>query len=75
MPVSLVREAENKHDSNAVACYDGEQHLGYIPSTLNGSIAGALDAGLTVKAVIDTEAATHGDSVGRPARLLVTWED
>jgi hypothetical protein len=39
----LRREPDNEFDSNAIAVYYGDQHLGYVPRTDNAALAQALD--------------------------------
>jgi hypothetical protein len=50
--VRLVREPENKYDTWAVACHYLGLHVGYVPKQANPKIAAALDAGLTVTAIV-----------------------
>jgi hypothetical protein len=43
--LTLVREANNRHDRNAVRVDWNNQPLGYVPRTENRAVAKALDAG------------------------------
>jgi hypothetical protein len=43
--LTLVREADNRHDSRAVRVDWRGQPLGYLPRTENGAVAAALDRG------------------------------
>lgn len=43
--IRLAREMDNKYDSNAVAVYFGDTHIGYIPKQLNADLAKLLDMG------------------------------
>ena len=43
--LKLVREAENKHDPDAVAVYYNDVQLGFIPSSENETISKLLDMG------------------------------
>ena len=50
-PLRLVREADNRHDPDAIAvcyydkCEEELRHIGYIPSTHNEQLAIFLDMG------------------------------
>ena len=50
-PLRLVREADNRHDPDAIAvcyydkCEEELRHIGYIPSTHNADLAIFLDMG------------------------------
>jgi hypothetical protein len=63
----LKREPENAYDKNAVAVYEGEMHVGYIPAVDAPAITKALLLGLAVTAVYR----------GRPATtsIEVQWGD
>ena len=50
--LSLVREADNPHDANAVRIEWRGQKLGYLPRAENRSVAVALDGGEAVDARI-----------------------
>lgn len=50
--LTLVREADNPHDSNAVSIEWRGQKLGYLPRAENRAVAAALDAGEAVDARI-----------------------
>ncbi|MBP1749540.1 MAG: F-box helicase 1-like [Deltaproteobacteria bacterium] len=50
--LSLVREPENIHDSNAIAAYFQNGMCGYVPSKLASSLAGKLDSGKVLEAVV-----------------------
>ena len=52
VPLSLVREAANEHDSDAVAVHFEDQKLGYVPRGENTAIAQMLDRGETLEASI-----------------------
>lgn len=41
----LIREADNKHDYNAVAVYFSNTKIGYIPKKDNSKIAKLMDEG------------------------------
>lgn len=41
----LIREADNKHDHNAVAVYFSNTKVGYIPKKDNNKIAKLMDEG------------------------------
>lgn len=43
--LDLRREPENPYDRNAVAVYDGEQHLGYVPRADALAVSTALRLG------------------------------
>ena len=51
-PVSLVREATNPHDSNAVRVDWRDKVLGYLPKTENSFVARQLDRGNHLEARI-----------------------
>lgn len=42
---SLVRDAANEHDPNAIAILTNGEHVGYLPRELAARIAPELDAG------------------------------
>ena len=50
--LTLVREANNPHDANAVRIEWRGQKLGYLPRAENRSVAAALDGGEAVDARI-----------------------
>ena len=50
--LTLVREADNVHDSNAVAVYFHTDQLGYVPRVENTAVAQMLDRGEHLKASI-----------------------
>ena len=50
--LTLVREADNVHDSNAVAVYFHTDQLGYVPRVENTAVAQMLDRGELLKASI-----------------------
>ena len=50
--LSLVREADNPHDANAVRVEWRGQKLGYLPRAENRSVAAAMDNGEAVDARI-----------------------
>jgi hypothetical protein len=52
--VSLVREATNPHDSNAVRVDWRDKVLGYLPKTENSFVARQLDRGNQLEARIVT---------------------
>ena len=46
----LIREADNRHDRNAIRVEWNGHKLGYVPRAENRAIAQALDAGETLEA-------------------------
>ena len=50
--LTLIREADNRHDRNAVRVDWRAQPLGYVPRAENGAVARALDAGERLEARI-----------------------
>ena len=48
--LSLAREADNRHDRNAVRVEWNGQKLGYVPRAENRAVAQALDAGERLEA-------------------------
>lgn len=42
---AVMREPDNKHDSNAVAVYFGGHHIGYLPAEVASVVAPVMDAG------------------------------
>ena len=50
--LTLVREADNPHDANAVRVEWRGQKLGYLPRAENRSVAAAMDGGEAVDARI-----------------------
>ena len=51
-PLTLVREADNPHDPNAIAVHAGGEHVGFVPRELAAALAPELDAGRTWSAVV-----------------------
>ncbi len=51
-PLTLVREADNPHDANAIAVHGGGAHVGFVPRELAAALAPELDAGRTWSAVV-----------------------
>lgn len=43
-PITLVREADNRFDPNAVQVWARNQHVGYVPKTQNAVLAQFIDA-------------------------------
>lgn len=75
--VTLRREPANAFDPNAVACYAGDVHLGYVPKNSYGPVVEALDANLLVNAEIADAALMATPSEIAPGglpRILVRWE-
>lgn len=56
----LEREPKNPHDRNAVAVWDGQTQLGYVPAVDARTIAKAMDAGRTVTARVNRFETTNG---------------
>ena len=53
----IVREADNQYDPNAVAVYSqANEHLGFVPRSMNTELARELDAGHSFIAVLSDEA-------------------
>ena len=50
--LTLVREADNIHDPNAVAVYLQTEQLGYVPRVENSAVAQMLDRGEHLEASI-----------------------
>ena len=48
--MALTREADNRHDRNAVRVDWNGQKLGYVPRAENRAVAQALDAGEALEA-------------------------
>jgi hypothetical protein len=40
--IELRAEPDNQHDPNAVACYAGDCHIGYVPPGSNKALATAM---------------------------------
>lgn len=51
-PLTLVREADNRHDKNAIRVEWRGHKLGYVPRAENRALAAAIDAGERVVARI-----------------------
>jgi hypothetical protein len=51
-PLTLVREADNPHDANAIAVHGGGAHVGFVPRELAAALAPGLDAGDIWSAVV-----------------------
>lgn len=49
-PLTLIREATNKFDPNAVQVWARDQHIGYISAKQNRPIAMAMDRAIEIKA-------------------------
>jgi hypothetical protein len=52
--LTLIREADNRHDRNAVRVEWRGRKLGYVPRAENRAVAAALDAGEALQARIAT---------------------
>ena len=52
MPLQLNREPHNRFDKNAVEIWTGDAKLGYIPRSVNSTIADLMDKGTKVEATI-----------------------
>ena len=51
--LTLIREADNPHDSKAVRVEWRQQKLGYLPRAENRAVAAAMDSGEAVNARIE----------------------
>lgn len=51
--VTLTREPNNEFDSNALACYIGSRHVGYIPATIAKYLSPLIDNGLVFSAFVE----------------------
>lgn len=72
--ITLKRDPTNPEDTNAVQCWVGGQHIGFIPARQNPDIARALDADPDcAKAHVTEKADVTAIKVRRPAKMLVTW--
>ncbi len=67
--LSLVREARNDHDSDAVAVYFKNDKLGFVPRAENRAIAQMLDHGESLKTKI-SELRTETDPY-QPVRISI----
>ena len=56
-PLSLVREADNPHDANAIRVEWQGYKLGYVPRAANSALAWAMDRGEPVSARIAADGA------------------
>lgn len=72
--LSLVREAANPHDSNAVAVYAGPAHLGYVPRSVNAGLAQDIDAGQRFVAVLVDEAIIDRGAIRFAPKITITEE-
>lgn len=61
-PLTLVRERDNPHDSNAVQVWARGQHVGYLKGSQNRPVALAMDQAIT----------NWGPEYAKPAKLRVT---
>ena len=52
VPLSLVREPKNRHDSNAIAIYYELTKIGYIQAALNTVLSNMLDQGVVLETTI-----------------------
>ena len=50
--LNLVREANNRHDRNAIAVFAGSDHIGYVSRDMNAGFAEYLDSGRDLDAEI-----------------------
>jgi CpXC protein/HIRAN domain len=61
-PLRLVREPDNPHDPRAVAIYNQDDRIGYVPRERNREIADRLDGGVSLDCritAIDPEEGTY----------------
>jgi hypothetical protein len=68
--VTLVRDADNKFDSNAVAVFCRLGQIGYVPREQAKAIAYVLDSGGKVKAEIS---GIFGGTADKPSRGVWIW--
>lgn len=68
--VQLRRDKENRFDSNAVAVYVGEEHVGFVPAPMAARLAPSMDA--HGRLAMDGEFVATSDR--RPA-VQITEED
>jgi hypothetical protein len=71
--LELRREADNRFDRNAVACWFRGRKLGFIPRKQNAPIAEAMDAGTQVRTVVTDPALSQGNMIREVPRLSVEW--
>ena len=69
----IVREAENQHDPNAVAVYSrANEHLGYIPRSMNAELARQIDDGQYFFGVLTDEAIIDRGDIKFAPKILIT---
>ena len=51
-PLTLMREPDNLHDSNAIAVHAGGAPIGFVPRELAAELAPQIDAGHSGSAVV-----------------------
>lgn len=73
MRLELVREPDNRHDSNAVLVTQDRVKVGYIPMRDNQEIAQAMDAGAQPRCVCTNWAVIDGIRVVAQAKIEVEW--
>jgi hypothetical protein len=62
-----AREPDNAYDKNAVALYDGDLHVGYVPAADAPAVAKALTQGLNVRVAYKGAPST--------TTIEITWGD
>jgi hypothetical protein len=64
--LTLKLEPENPYDPKAVAVYDGDMHLGYVPAADAPAVGKAMRDGYLVEACYS--------GVVAPTEIVITWE-
>ena len=52
MPLQLNREPHNHFEKNAIEIWTGDAKLGYVPRSVNSTIADLMDKGSMVEAIV-----------------------
>lgn len=62
--LELVREPDNRYDSNAIKVYAVGDHIGYINADLAKDLASKMDSGISIEASIDEITGGDGYNYG-----------
>lgn len=73
--LTLERQPDNPHDSNAVAVVAGRHIIGYIPRFDAAEVAALLDAGIPHRAQLHELTGGVPDYPSFGARVAIAWRD
>ena len=71
--LTLIRDAFNKFDKNAIAIYSGEDQIGFIKKELAAELAPVMDAGTAITCTVTAVTGQNSQLTG--VNILLEYED